>query len=62
MSLLILAAILVQAPPPVAMPGLNLPIVQLRTQYQHYGVGKRLKPRQWLGEARVALALSFDVD
>ena len=62
MSLLILAAFLAQAPPPVAMPGLNLPLDQLRKQYQHYGVGKRLKPKQWPGGARVAVALSFDVD
>ena len=44
------------------MPGLNLPIDQLRAQYQHYGVGKRLKPKQWPNGARVAVALSFDVD
>ena len=64
MSLLILIAtsLLAQAPPPVAMPGLNLPIDQLRAQYQHYGVGKRLKPKQWPNGARVAVALSFDVD
>ena len=44
------------------MPGLDLPIDQLRAQYLHYGVGKRLKPKQWPNGARVAVALSFDVD
>ena len=51
-----------QAPPPTAMPGLKLPLDQLQRQYQHYGVGKRLKPKQWPNGARVAVALSFDVD
>ena len=59
---LVLTTLLAQAPPPVAMPGLNLPLDQLRAQYQHYGVGKRLKPKQWPNGARVAVALSFDVD
>jgi len=54
--------VLAQAPPPPAMPGLNLPVEQLRKQYQHYGVGKRLIPKQWPKGARVAVALSFDVD
>lgn len=53
---------LAQAPPPQAMPGLKLPVEQLRRQYQHYGVGQRLKPKQWPNGARVAVALSFDVD
>ncbi len=51
-----------QAPPPAAMPGLKLPLDQLQRQYQHYGVGKRLKPKQWPNGARVAVAFSFDVD
>ena len=57
-----LTSLLFQAPPPPAMPGLKLPIDQLKTQYQHYGVGKRLKPKQWPNGAKVAVALSFDVD
>jgi peptidoglycan-N-acetylglucosamine deacetylase len=61
-SVVLLSAILAQAPPPAAMPGLKLPVDQLRAQYQHYGVGKRLKPKQWPNHARVAVALSFDVD
>ena len=54
--------ILSQAPPPTAMPGLKLSIDQLKAQYEHYGVGKRLKPKQWPNGAKVAVALSFDVD
>src|SRR5277367_4748566 len=59
---IILASVLFQAPPPTAMPGLKLPVDQLRAEYQHYGVGKRLKPKQWPNGAKVAVALSFDVD
>jgi peptidoglycan-N-acetylglucosamine deacetylase len=59
---IILASVLLQAPPPTAMPGLKLPVDQLKAEYQHYGVGKRLKPKQWPNGAKVAVALSFDVD
>src|SRR5437016_11874746 len=51
-----------QSPPPQAMPGLKLSIEQLQAQYNHYGVGRRLKPKQWPNGARVAVALSFDID
>ncbi|HLJ46084.1 MAG TPA: polysaccharide deacetylase [Bryobacteraceae bacterium] len=51
-----------QSPPPQSMPGLKLSIEQLKAEYNHYGVGKRLKPKQWPNGARVAVALSFDVD
>src|ERR1700758_2412097 len=51
-----------QTPPPVAMPGLNLSIDELKGQYAHVGVGKRLKPTKWPNGARVAVALSFDID
>lgn len=51
-----------QAPAPQSMPGLRLSIEQLKAEYEHYGVGKRLKPAQWPNGARVAVALSFDVD
>jgi peptidoglycan/xylan/chitin deacetylase (PgdA/CDA1 family) len=53
---------LAQAPPPQSMPGLKLGIDELKAQYRHYGVGRRLKPKQWPNGARVAVALSFDVD
>jgi peptidoglycan/xylan/chitin deacetylase (PgdA/CDA1 family) len=44
------------------MPGLKLNLEELRTQYQHYGVARRLKPKSWPKGARVAVAISFDVD
>src|SRR5215471_5545111 len=44
------------------MPGLKLSIDSLHAQYTHYGVGKRLKPKRWPNGAKVAVALSFDVD
>ena len=44
------------------MPGLHLSIEELKAQYTHYGVGKRLKPKAWPNGARVAVALSFDID
>jgi peptidoglycan-N-acetylglucosamine deacetylase len=51
-----------QSPPPASLPGLALSIDELKTQYTHLGVGRRLKPKQWPHGARVAVALSFDVD
>ncbi|TAN03480.1 MAG: polysaccharide deacetylase [Rhizobiaceae bacterium] len=51
-----------QSPPPTSMPGLHLSLDALRAQYTHLGVGKRLKPKQWPHGARVAVALSFDID
>src|SRR5271154_5334276 len=51
-----------QSPPPVSMPGLKLGLDELKAQYAHVGVGKRLKPKTWPNGARVAVALSFDID
>src|SRR6266566_5310168 len=51
-----------QSPPPASMPGLKLSIDELKARYTHLGVGARLKPKQWPNGARVAVALSFDVD
>src|SRR5436309_5597955 len=51
-----------QAPAPASMPGLKLSIDELKAQYAHVGVGKRLKPKQWPNGARMAVALSFDID
>jgi len=52
-----------QTPPaPNRWPGINLSLDQLKAQYQHYYVGKRLKPKKWPNGARVAVALSFDID
>src|SRR6185503_19406695 len=43
-------------------PGLKLGLDTLKAQYASLGVGKRLKPKRWPNGARVAVALSFDVD
>src|SRR5690242_14243833 len=61
-TLIFLMAAVAQSPPPQSMPGLKLSVDELKSQYTHYGVGKRLKPAQWPNGARVAVALSFDVD
>ncbi len=45
-----------------AFPGLNLSLDELKSRYQHMYVGKRLSPKKWAHGARVAVALSFDVD
>lgn len=45
-----------------AFPGLNLSLDELKSRYQHTYVGKRLRPKKWPNGARVAVALSFDVD
>jgi peptidoglycan/xylan/chitin deacetylase (PgdA/CDA1 family) len=45
-----------------SMPGLKLGLEELKAQYEAVGVGKRLKPKKWPNGARVAVALSFDVD
>jgi len=43
-------------------PGINLGLDELKTQYKHYYAGRRLKPKKWPNGARVAVALSFDID
>jgi peptidoglycan/xylan/chitin deacetylase (PgdA/CDA1 family) len=50
------------APAESAFPGLNLGLDQLKNRYQHMYVGKRLRPKKWPNGARVAVALSFDID
>ena len=51
-----------QQPPQVPHPGTKLTIDELRAQMFHVSAGRRLKPKAWPGDARVAVALSFDVD
>jgi peptidoglycan/xylan/chitin deacetylase (PgdA/CDA1 family) len=51
-----------QQPQPIPQPGTTLSLDELRAQMFHVSAGRRLKPRSWPGEARVAVALSFDVD
>jgi len=45
-----------------AWPGINLSLDELKAQYKHYYAGRRLKPKKWPNGARVAVALSFDID
>jgi peptidoglycan/xylan/chitin deacetylase (PgdA/CDA1 family) len=45
-----------------AWPGISLSLDDLKAQYQHYYAGRRLKPKKWPNGARVAVALSFDID
>ncbi len=59
---LLASLVMAQSPPPTAMPGIKLGLDELKAQYAHVGVGRRLKPTQWPNGARVAVALSFDVD
>ena len=55
-----------QAPAPAArpnpLPGVIKSLDELKAEMFHVGAGKRLKPAQWPGGNRVAVALSFDVD
>jgi peptidoglycan-N-acetylglucosamine deacetylase len=44
------------------LPGTRRSIDQLKQQFFHVSAGRRLKPRSWPNGARVAVALSFDVD
>src|ERR687895_2909925 len=55
-------ATLAQTPAPVPHPGTTLSLDQLRAQMFHVSAGRRLKPKAWPNNARVAVALSFDVD
>jgi len=47
---------------PNPFPGASLSLDQLKTQYQHMYMARRLKPKKWPNGARVAVALSFDID
>ena len=55
-------AVAAQQPPPIPHPGTTLSLDELRAQMFHVSAGRRLKPAAWPGNARVAVALSFDVD
>jgi peptidoglycan-N-acetylglucosamine deacetylase len=47
---------------PVQHPGTKLSIEELGKQMFHVSAGRRLKPKSWPNNAKVAVALSFDVD
>jgi len=55
-------ASLAQQPAPDPLPGAKLSVGQIKEQYLRVSAGKRLKPKSWPDGARVAVALSFDVD
>ena len=46
---------------PESVPGMGLSR-RLKSRYQHTYVARRLKPKKWPNGARVAVALSFDID
>ena len=47
---------------PDPLPGIKLGLDQLKEQFFGVSAGRRLKPTSWPNGARVAVALSFDVD
>lgn len=55
-----LSCVAQQAPDP--LPGAKLSLDQLKEQFFRVSAGRRLKPASWPNGARVAVALSFDVD
>ena len=57
------AAMFAQTRPPAdPFPGASLTLDELKAKYQHMYMAKRLKPKKWPNGARVAVALSFDID
>jgi peptidoglycan/xylan/chitin deacetylase (PgdA/CDA1 family) len=51
-----------QQPAADPLPGAKLGFGQVKEQFLQVSAGKRLKPKAWPDGARVAVALSFDVD
>jgi peptidoglycan/xylan/chitin deacetylase (PgdA/CDA1 family) len=47
---------------PDPLPGTKLSFDQIKEQFFRVSAGRRIKPKSWPGGARVAVALSFDVD
>lgn len=60
-GLLLVCPVFAQPQPAIAQPGVNLSVDRLKAQIQ-VTAGRRLRPRSWPNGARVAVALSFDVD
>lgn len=44
------------------LPGTKLSVDQLKSQFYHVHAGKRLRPKAWPNGAKVAVALTFDLD
>jgi peptidoglycan/xylan/chitin deacetylase (PgdA/CDA1 family) len=51
-----------QQAPPNTLPGTRLSAEELKKQFFHVSAGRRLRPKAWPNESRVAVALSFDID
>ncbi len=51
-----------QQPPPNEFPGITWSLDDLKAKFFHVSAGRRLRPSSWPDGARVAVALSFDVD
>src|SRR5579872_5959270 len=51
-----------QQPAPNPLPGTKLGIDQIKEQFFRVSAGRRLRPKTWPNGARVAVALSFDLD
>jgi len=66
LSLSIAAAVVLplgcMAQQPDPLPGTKLSLDQLKEQFFRVSAGRRMKPASWPAGARVAVALSFDVD
>ncbi len=60
-GVLLACPVFAQPAPAIPQPGLKLSVDQLKAQI-HVTAGKRLRPKSWPNGARVAVALSFDVD
>jgi peptidoglycan/xylan/chitin deacetylase (PgdA/CDA1 family) len=56
------AGVVAQQPAPAAQPGTKWTEQELREAVAPARVGRKLTPRSWPGNARVAVCLSFDVD
>ena len=63
---IVCASVLLKGQPPAPgtsrQPGTTLSLDELKRQMFRVSAGRRLKPASWPGGARVAVALSFDVD
>jgi len=54
--------VLGQQPDAGSQPGTRLSVDELKQQMFQLSAGRRLKPASWRAGARIAVALSFDVD
>ena len=62
LTAVLVCAAFAQQPESNPLPGTRLSIERLKEQMFRVSAGRRLKPKSWPNGARVAVALSFDVD